>query len=234
MRPRRRWDSRSGADRASTARMRSTGLRSASPRACSGRWERRPASVALTLASWKPASRPGLAFTRLSTAACGSRADRLVAAAERLDEAPDLVGVVDDRALAGDHDELVVRRHADLIHPDHVGVLVHPLKLDRLVVPVRAEGRVDPSGEHRRDEVGADVDLLDRARSARARATGSWSGRRAGRGSRRRRRACREDQRRVRMCLEPIETIEVSGSWTIAATDTSGSPLSRASMTSGS
>ena len=36
------------------------------------------------------------------------------------------------------------------------------------------------------------------------------------------------------MCLEPIDTIDVSGCWTIAATDTSGRPWSRASSSSGS
>ena len=36
------------------------------------------------------------------------------------------------------------------------------------------------------------------------------------------------------MCLEPSETIEVNGRWTMAPIATNGSPLSRASMSSGS
>ena len=65
------------------------------------------------------------------------------------------------RAPAHDHHELVVARDADLVDADHIRVLAHLRELDRLVVPVRAERRVDAAGEHRGNQVGADVDLLD-------------------------------------------------------------------------
>ena len=43
-----------------------------------------------------------------------------------------------------------------------VGSLAAPLEVDALVVPERAERRVDLARQHRRDEVEADVGLLDR------------------------------------------------------------------------
>ena len=46
---------------------------------------------------------------------------------DRLDEAPDLRGMVDDRVLAHHQDELVVVGDPDLVHVDHVGVLVELL-----------------------------------------------------------------------------------------------------------
>ena len=141
--------------------------------------------------------------------------------------------MVDDGVLAYDHHELVIGRDADVLHVDHVRVLVDLGELDRLVVPVRAEGRVDAARQHRRNEVAADVDLLDRVRGnagmrqdrlqvcVLVRDPGIADALAAQLGA-------------VLMCLEPIETIEVSGSWTIAATDTSGNPWLRASRTSGS
>ena len=88
----------------------------------------------------------------------------LVAPRERLHEPPDHVRVIDDRVLADDHDELVIGGDADVLHVDHVRVLVELGELDRLVVPERADGGVDAARQHRRDQIAADVGDLDRAR----------------------------------------------------------------------
>ena len=95
----------------------------------------------------------------------------------------------------------------------------------RLVVPVAAERGVDPAGHHRRHEVGADVDLLDRAGRDPGVGEDRRAGRRAGRGCRRRRPSCRAARATRVICLEPSEMIEVSGRCTIAAIDDQRQPV---------
>ena len=118
-------------------------------------------SVARTAAVWRPRSRPPSASSSASTPASGSRLSsswpRAVACRKRRSrDAPSSSSVV----AAGDEDELVVGRHAEVLHPQDLRLAVAALEVDALVVPERAERRVDLLGEHRRDEVEADVGLL--------------------------------------------------------------------------
>ena len=90
------------------------------------------------------------------------RSRGLVAARERLHERAHVVAAAGERVLARDEDQLVVRRHADLLHADDRRSAARASELHALDVPERAERRVDSLRQHRRHEVEADVRLLHR------------------------------------------------------------------------
>ena len=107
-------------------------------------------SVAFTTASWRPRSRPLEAFSSASTPAAGSFSSSAVAARGGLQEAADPRRAVLVEVLpAGDEDQLVVGRHAELVHLEDHGLLAAALQVDALVVPERAERGVDLLGDQR-------------------------------------------------------------------------------------
>src|SRR3954454_12747561 len=86
-----------------------------------------------------------------------------LATSQRVHEAPDQRPAPLQRVRVGHEHELVVGRHAGLLHTDHARVLLALGQVDGLVVPEAAENRVDLAAHERRDEVEADVALLDAA-----------------------------------------------------------------------
>ena len=119
-------------------------------------------SVALTCARCSSAIEVGVGLHERVDAGADVLAHELVPARERAHEAP-------QQRPAGAHVgcsratmiELVVGRHADLVHAQDHGLPVLALELDALDVPEHAEDGVDALGQQRRDEVEADVDRLD-------------------------------------------------------------------------
>ncbi len=83
-----------------------------------------------------------------------------MAECQRAHEAPQHGTAPAHVLLARDDDQLVVGRHADVVHLQDARVLLAPLQLDALDVPERAERRVDLLGQHRGHEVEADVDRV--------------------------------------------------------------------------
>ena len=102
--------------RVALPRLRDPGSRTA----CPCRSGKKTGSVALTCARCRLALRSGLAFTSASTPTSGSLRSAVVPAGERAHEAPQQRPARAHVGLAGDDHELVVRRHADVVHlQDH-------------------------------------------------------------------------------------------------------------------
>ena len=155
-------------------------------------------SVALSCASWIGRSRSGFASAadRCRPAGRGAacRSPSRSACMKRRIIAPSCRTV----SCARDDDELVVGRDAEASSTCRIsGLRLRRSSSDALDVPERAERRVDLAREHRRHEVEADVDLLDRRPRRRRPPRGSCRGRPSGTGSPRSRRACRAAARAV-------------------------------------
>ena len=104
---------------------------------------RRPAASRSTCASWSRRRGPGWPSTSASTPAAGRVRSALVAARQRLHEAPDRAPPWCSASLAGDEHELVVGRDAGLVDADDRGLLVRRAAAGRPRVPEGAERRVD-------------------------------------------------------------------------------------------
>ena len=215
-----------------------TRRRPASRTAWSCRWGRTPAAWrGPGRASWpRSRSRVG-ARRRASTPACGSLRSASWPRASALQEraagtAPRCARVL----LAHDERRARCRSARRPARPRMItGLRFSRCELHALDVPEGAERRVDPLGQHRRHEVEADVDLLDRARGPRRPRRGSSSGTPTGRGCPRCRRSCPARSLGVgRPSRLPSDMIDVSGRCTSAPIETSFRPLSRASSSSGS
>ena len=137
--------------RASSARSWPSRPAPASPRASRCRPGRRPAASPSSTASCRPRSRPLSAFSSASTPAAGFVAQQPVAGGRRGEEAPQPRGARRRRAPRGGRRGSARRRSARRASPC-AGSPARGLRrceVDALVVPERAERRVDLLGEHR-------------------------------------------------------------------------------------